>query len=182
IRLKNIYLAEINETKKDAGTIYIDNLRVMYEPMDKQLGLREETKFVDPLKASKITNYIEKLAISQGKFDYEGNNNIVYCEGIISNGTMSSSNTTMWNNIKSLPHYEDKVLVLSMNGSIDNIHDEREVRILKEILEKASVNNDVFLVFEGESENTIIENRVRYISYTENFKIAITSDQVLYKN
>ncbi|NLJ58536.1 MAG: phosphodiester glycosidase family protein, partial [Tissierellia bacterium] len=169
IRLKNIYLAEINETKKDAGTIYIDNLRVMYEPMDKQLGLREETKFVDPLKTSKIADYIEKLTISQGEYDYEGSGEIVYCEGIISNGSMSASNTTMWNNIKSLSSYQDKVLVLSMNASIDNIKDEREVRILKEILENASVNNDVFLVFEGESENTIIENRVRYISYTENF-------------
>ena len=182
ITLKNIYLAEINETKKDTGTIYIDNLRIMYEPKDKQLGLREETKFKDPLKTEEIKNYLEKLTISEGEYNYEGSGSLVFYEGIISGGTMSSSNTTMWNNIKSLANYQDKVLVLALNSDIDNIKDEREVRILKEILKKASENNDVFFVFQGEEENTVIEDGVRYITYTDNFEIAITPEKVLYKN
>jgi hypothetical protein len=182
ITLKNIYLAEINETKKDSGTIYIDNLRIMYEPKDKDLGLRAETTFEDIIKKPAITNYTEKLNISQGKYDHEGADDIIYFEGIISNGTMSATNTTMWNNIKSFVDYEDKVLVLSMNGHIHNIHDEREVRILKEILEKASQKNDVFVVFNGEIENTVIENKVRYIAYDDNFEIGISEGKVSYKN
>lgn len=182
ITLKNIYLAEINETRKDTGTIYIDNLRIMYEPKDKQLGLRAETLFEDKMKISAITNYTEKLTIAQGKYSYEGNGDIIYFEGIISNGTMSAANTTMWNNIKSFADYEDKVLVLTMNSEIDNINDEREIKILKEILEKASQNNDVFVVFNGEKENTVIENKVRYITYDESFEIGIVAGKILYKN
>lgn len=182
ISLKNIYLAEINETRKDTGTIYIDNLRIMYEPKDKQLGLIAETQFIDPLKVSQITNYSDKLTISQGKYNQEGSGNIVYYEGIISNGTLSAANTTMWNNIKSLIDFEDKVLVLSMNGDIHNIHDEREVRILKEILEKASQKNNVFVVFNGENENTVIENGVRYITYNDSFEIGIGAGIISYKN
>ena len=182
ITLKNIYLAEINEARKDTGTIYIDNLRILYEPKDKQLGLREETKFEDKMKTSSIKNYTEKLTISQGNYNYEGSGDIVYFEGIISNGTMSSADTTMWNNIKSFMDFEDKVLVLSMNGDTDNINDKREIRILNEILEKASQNNDVFVVFKGENESTVIENKVRYITYDDSFEIGISEGKVSYKN
>ena len=182
ITLKNIYLAEINETRKDTGTIYIDNLRIMYEPKDKELGLVDETQFIDEAKTSSIANYTEKLTISQGEYNYEGNGDIIYFEGIISNGTMSASNVTMWNNIKSFMDYEDKVLVLSMNGDINNINDEREIKILKEILEKASQKNNVFVVFNGEKENTVIENKVRYITYDDSFEIGITSGRPSYKN
>lgn len=182
ITLKNIYLAEINETKKDAGTIYIDNLRIMYEPKDKQLGLIAETTFEDEMKTSTIANYDEKLTISQGKYNYEGNGDIIYFEGIISNGTMSAANTTMWNNIKSFMDYEDKVLVLSMNGDIDNIDDEREIKILKEIFDKAAQKNNVFVVFSGEKENTVIENKIRYITYDDSFEISVTDRKISYKN
>ena len=182
ITLKNIYLAEINETRKDSGTIYIDNLRIMYEPKDKELGLRAETVFEDIMKKQAITNYNEKLTISKGKYNYEDANDIIHCEGIISNGTMSASDVTMWSNIKSFMELEDKVLVLSLNGHINNIHDEREVRILKEILEKAALKNDVFVVFTGESENTVIENNVRYITYDDSFEIGMSEGKISYKN
>ncbi len=182
ITLKNIYLAEINETRKDTGTIYIDNLRIMYEPKDKELGLRAETVFEDSMKKSSITNYTEKLTVMSGKYNYEGTGDIIYCEGIISTGTMSADNTTMWNNIKSFMDHEDKVLVLSLNSDIDNINDEREVRVLKEILERASLNNDVFVVFTGGNENTVIENNIRYITYDDSFEIGISEGKISYKN
>ena len=182
ITLKNIYLAEINETRKDSGTIYIDNLRILYEPKDKELGLRAETLFEDTMKSSAITNYSEKLTISQGKYKYEGTDSIIHCEGIISNGTMSAADITMWSNIKSFMEFENKVLVLSLNSHIHNIYDKREVRILKEILEKASQKNDVFVVFNGEDENTVIENSVRYITYDDSFEIGASQDRISYKN
>jgi hypothetical protein len=182
ITLKNIYLAEINETRKDTGTIYIDNLRIMYEPKDKQLGLVDETQFIDEMKTSAIANHTEKLTVSQGNYNHEGNGDIICFEGIISNGTMSSANVTMWNNIKSFMSYEDKVLVLSMNGDINNINDEREIRILKEILEKASQKNTVFVVFNGGKENTVIEDKVRYITYDDSFEIGIIDRKISYKN
>jgi len=189
ITLQNIYLAEINETRKDAGTIYIDNLRIMYEPKDKELGLRAETEYIDSIKTAKISSYLEKLIISSGKSEIissdgskAGNGNIVYFDGIITNGTMSADNTTMWNNIKSMADLEGKVLVLSMNSDFDHINDKREVKILKEILEKSSENNQVFVVYKGDEENTFIENGIRYITYDDIFELGVTSDKTAYKN
>lgn len=183
VTLKNIYLAEINETRKDTGTIYIDNLRIMYEPKDKQLGLKPESEFVDSLKSTKISDYIEKLVVTNDKKEIlSPKGEIIYFDGIISNGTMSASNTTMWNNIKSFTDHKDKVLVLTMNADLDSINDEREVKVLKEILEKASENNQVFVVYKGDKENTVIENNVRYITYDDNLEIGSTSNGIKYKN
>jgi exopolysaccharide biosynthesis protein len=183
ITLNNIYLAEINEARKDSGTIYVDNLRIMYEPDDRDLGLKPETEFADYMKASSVTNYSEKLVVSgNNKEILSGKDKIAYFDGIISNGTMSASNTTMWDNIKSLPSFKDKVLVLTMNDDLYNINDEREIKILKEILEKASENNQVFVVHKGDSENTHIENGIRYITYDDSFELGITGNGVRYKN
>jgi exopolysaccharide biosynthesis protein len=183
VTLKNIYLAEINETRKDTGTIYIDNLRIMYEPKDKQLGLKPESEFVDSLKSTKISDYIEKLVVTNDKKEIlSPKGEIIYFDGMISNGTMSAANTTMWNNIKSFTDHKDKVLVLTMNADLDSINDEREVKVLKEILEKASENNQVFVVYKGDKENTVIENNVRYITYDDNLEIGTTSNGIKYKN
>ncbi len=183
VTLKNIYLAEINETRKDSGSIYIDNLRIMYEPKDKQLGLRAETEFVDSMKISSLDSFTEKLVVSDNKKEViSGNGDIIFYDGIISNGTMSSSNTTMWNNIKSMMNYKDKVLVLTMNSDLYNINDEREIRVLKEILEKAEENNQVFVVYKGDKENTVIEAGVRYITYDDSLELGITVEGVKYKN
>ena len=183
VTLKNIYLAEINETRKDTGTVYIDNLRIMYEPNDKELGLREESVFVDSMKAGKISDFTEKLIIKDGKIEIQKDKgSIVAIDGIITNGTMSASNTTMWNNIKNLANYKDKILVLSLNNSTDSINDEREIKILKEILEKASADNQVFVVYKDSQENTFIEKGIRYISYDDTMEIADTDSGIKYKN
>lgn len=182
VTLKNIYLAEINETKKDTGTIYIDNLRIMYEPKDKQLGLTEETQITDPLK-SKSVDAAEKLVVKDSNKELLGSSNdIIYFDGVIANGSLSASNTTMWNNIKSFMNYEDKNLVLTLNSSLDNIYDEREVKILKEILEKAAEKNTVFVVCKEAKEGIIMENGVRYISYDDSFELGLTSNGLKYKN
>jgi len=185
INLDNIYLAEINETQADTGTIYIDNLRIMYEPNDKDLGLKAETEFVDSLKVSSVTDFTEKLAISPTSSNItpsSGKGDIVCFDGIVSNGTMSTSNTTMWNNIKSLANYKDKVLVLSMSANFDQIKDQREVEILKDILTKAAESNDVFVVWKGTEENTHIDNGIRYITYDDNFELGVKNAGISYKN
>lgn len=183
ITLKNIYLAEINETKKDSGTIYIDNLRILYEPIDMDFGLQNETSFVDYMKAPKISDYSEKLVVTDDKKEIlSAKGEIIYFDGIITNATMSAGNTTMWNNIKSLVNYENKVLVLTMNTSIDSISDEREIKVLKEILEKASEKNQVFVVYKADKENTIIENGIRYIAYDDTLELGITPEGLKYKN
>jgi len=184
IKLDNIYLAEINETQADTGTIYLDNLRLMYEPNDKDLGLKAETEFIDSLKVSSVTNFTEKLIISptNSNITSKGNGNIVYFDGVVTNGTMSAANTTMWNNIKSLANFKDKVLVLSMNANFDQIKDQREVKILKDILNKAAENNEVFVVWKGTEETTHIDNGIRYITYDDNFELGVKNAGISYKN
>lgn len=191
IKLNNIYLAEINETRKDSGTIYIDNLRVMYEPSDKNLSLQEESKFVDSLDVTSISSFTEKLTItasnreivnSKGNILQNGSSNIIYFDGVISNGTMSASKTTMWNNIKSMAAYKDKVLVLNMNSSLENIYDAREIKILEEILKSATANNDVYVVWNNSEESVYIKDGVRYVSYDDSFQIGLKSEEVVYKN
>lgn len=190
ITLDNIYLAEINETQKDSGTIYIDNLRLMYEPNDKELNLKQETEFKDSLEVVKVTDYDEKLTISTDKSQIvasngnviKNNGKIIYFDGIITNGTMSASNTTMWNNIKSLTNFEDKVLVLSMNASFDTIKDQREVEVLNDILKKASANNKIYVVWKGDNALTSIENGIRYITYDDSFELGVVGDTTSYKN
>ena len=190
ITLDNIYLAEINETKKDSGTIYIDNLRLMYEPNNKDLRLSKETEFIDSLKVTKITNFTEKLSISPAKSQIvssdgnviNNNGKVIYFNGIISNGTMNATNTTMWNNIKNMINLKDKVIVLSMNASLDNLNDKREIKIIKDIITKASVNNKIFVIWKGDEEQAYIENGIRYITYDDIFEIGVTIDKTSYKN
>jgi len=190
ITLDNIYLAEINETQKNAGTIYIDNLRLMYEPNDKELNLKQETEFKDSSEVNKITNYDEKLTISPTKSQIvssngnviSNNGKIVYLDGVITNGTMSASNTTMWNNIKSLINFKDKVLVLSMNLSLDTITDKREVDVINDILTKASVNNKIYVIWKGDKPQTRLENGIRYITYDDSFELGVSGDTSSYKN
>mgnify|MGYP000989367936 CR=1 FL=1 len=190
ITLNNIYLAEINETRKDSGTIYIDNLRVLYEPNDMDLDLKPETEFADKLKVSQISNYTEKLSISPEKSQIVSKNgsivakseNIIYLDGIITNGTLSPTNKTMWNNIKSIPNFKDKVIVLSMNANINTINDHREIEIINDIVTKASVNNDIFVIWKGQEEQEHIENGIRYIEYDDNFELGVTGESITYKN
>ena len=190
VTLNNIYLAEINETKKDAGTIYVDNLRIMYEPNDKDLGLQAETKFFDSQKVSKITNYAEKLTItpegaqivSKDGSIINNNGKIIYLNAIITNGTLDPANKTMWNTIKSMANMKDKVIVLSMNDSFDAINDQREVKIIKDIIAKASSNNKIYVIHKGNTEYNHIEDGIRYISYDDSFELGVGKDSPSFKN
>lgn len=189
ITLNNIYLAEINELRKDSGTIYIDNLRILYNLKDKELSLPAETKFIDSKKTSIVNSFSEKLVVKNNSKSIINQNNIpisgtniVYYDGIITNGSLNGSNITMWNNIKTFLNYNDKVLVLCLNQPFDNIYDNREIKVLKEILTKASENNEVYVIWQGNTENTFIENNVRYIEYSKTFEIGVTNNGTFYKN
>lgn len=189
ITLKNIYLAEINETMQDTGSIYFDNLRIMYEPNDKDFNLTDSL-FTDPLKAEDITNFTEKLTISSEKSgtvradgsETANDGEIIYIDAIVTGGSLSAQNQTMWNNIKSLANKQGKALVLSMSESPDSISDPRELRILDEILTRASENNQVFVVWKGDEPLNTIQDGIRYITYKDSFQLGVFDGSVQYKN
>lgn len=188
VTVKNIYLGEMNEIKKDSGTIYIDSLRALYEPADKDLRLREESVFNDDLKLDKaIDSYAFKLSIVNGEINVETKDKIKVDEPIalkidIKNGSIGYENVALWEKIKALTTYENKNIVISLNRDINSIVDERESEVIKTILEQTALKNRVFVVNKDVEEETIIINSVRYIQYDDTFNLYINIDGAFYKN
>lgn len=187
VTIKNVYIAEINETRKDTGTIYFDGLRALYETRDKNLRLREETVFVDSLKTNSLKTYERKAIVDGINVKAEAKEGTttskpLFMSVYIGNGTIDYSSTTAWNNLVSLTEKTGETIVLALNKSLNNINDDREYEVITEILEKTAQNNNLFVVWKGTSENTIIHNKVRYIEYDDIFEFYNTKDGVFYKN
>lgn len=189
VKVKNVYIAEINETKKDTGEIYIDTLRALYEPNDKNLNLREESVFYDELKIKKpIDDYAHKLSVESGIVNIETRNKVNVDAPIalsidIKNGTINYENIKLWEKIISLNTYENKEIVISLNQDINNIVDEREKEVIKIILEQTAEKNRVYVINKDSEELTAIKNGVRYIQYDDSFELYIVDkDKVSYKN
>ena len=57
-----------------------------------------------------------------------------------------------------------------------------QIKIIKDIITKASANNKIFVIWKGDKEQTYIEDGIRYITYNDIFEIGVTSDKTSYKN
>ncbi len=188
VTVKSVYIAEINETKKDTGAIYIDSLRALYEPSNKDLRLREESVFSDELKLSTAADdYAHKLSISNGEIKIETKDKIKLDAPIalnidIKNGSINYQNTVLWDKIKGLVNYENKNIVLSLNRDLNNIVDDREMEVLKTILEQVALKNKVFVVNKDEEEQTVIINGIRYIHFDDTFELYVNKNGASYKN
>lgn len=187
VRVKNLYIAEISEARKDTGAIYIDCLRGLYEPNDKNLRLPEESSFTDALKKEKDTEYDEKLTVEGNKITKDKKNedtesNIIYLSANIKYGKIDYHNTELWNEIINLQQYKDKTIVLVLNKQLNNIVDKRERNVIQEILDKTALNNKVFVICQENSENTKIIDNIRYIQYDDKFELYKTSDSIHYNN
>lgn len=191
LKLKNVYLAEINETMKDTGSIYIDNLRALYEPDDKEIKICDETNFEDLIKIEDIDEYDYKLKIENGQLtkdteleetDDKNFEDTVVIFTDISKGGINKSNIQQWETIKGLKSLKDKKIVITLNGSLNMFNDKRELNVFKGFLEEASTENNIFVVWEGEEEDVSVKNNVRYIQYDDLFELYFTDDEVFYKN
>lgn len=188
VTVKNVYIAEINETKKDTGAIYIDSLRALYEPVDKDLKLKQESVFNDELKISKATDdYAHKVSIADGELNIESKDKIKVDTPIalyidIRNESINYENIKLWERIKALNTYENKNIVIFSNRDINSIADEREKEVIKIILEQTALKNKVFVVNKDSEERTVVINGVRYIQYDDSFELYVNKDGVLYKN
>lgn len=187
ITVKNVYIAEINETKKDTGTIYIDNLRALYEPNNKDLNLREESTYIDPLKVGTLKAFEHKFSIlnntitTQYKEDSELEAPIVI-DVKVKNGSINYEDIKLWNSITSISSHMNQNIILSFNNDIRKITDEREQEVLNKLLEEAAANNNVFVVWNSKEEDTSIKNGVRYIQYDDSFEFYINNNGAFYKN
>lgn len=187
VTVKSVYLAEINETKKDTGAIYIDSLRALYEQNDKDLNLREESIFNDQLKVTSVKDFDHKLNLVDGTIKSEKKDGTKIEAPIslninIKNGSINYEDTKLWNNIKALTSYSDKNILISLNYDLNKITDEREKEVINNILEKAAVNNNIFVVNKDKEESTTIKNGIRYIQYDDSFELFVNKDGVFYKN
>lgn len=187
VTVKNVYLAEINETKKDTGAIYIDSLRALYEPNDKDLKLREESVFNDELRVESVNDFAHKLSLIDGVINLETKDKIKIDAPIslsinIKNGSINYEDIKLWDKIKALSSYNNQNIVISLNYDINKITDDREKEVISIILEQTAANNNVFVVNKDDTENTIIKNGIRYIQYDDSFELYVNKDGVFYKN
>lgn len=189
VKLKNVYLAEINETMKDTGSIYIDNLRALYEPDDKEIKICDETNYEDLIRIEDVKDigeYDYKLKIENGQIvkdtelEETKDNIVIFTD--ISKGSINESNITQWQTIKGLELYKDKKIVIHLNGSLRMFNDNRELDVFEQYLEKASVENNIFVVWEGEEEDVSVKNNVRYIQYDDSFELYTSDEEIFYKN
>ncbi|QSX05385.1 phosphodiester glycosidase family protein [Sedimentibacter sp. zth1] len=187
VTVKNVYIAEINETRKDCGEIYIDSLRALYKPNDKNLKLRKESVFTDKFNVDSMKSYEQKLTIKNGAITLENVDNLtienpIYLNVDITNGTIGYKNVSLWDSLKSLSNYNGKNIVLSLNKNINSIVDIRERTAINNIIEETSINNKVFIVWKDSNEHSIINSGIRYIQYDDTFELYLTSDETYYKN
>ncbi len=181
VKLKNVYIAEINETKKDTGEIYIDRLRVLYEPEDKDLKLPQTAEFEDELQLQESIAYQYSLKIDEGNYTTDKAEEMSAKEPKIvnltlTNGSIEYSNLTLWEQLLSLNSYEDENILIFTNYDLNKIVDEREAEVVEEILAEASRDNNIFVISKNEKTQTRLLDGVRHIQYTNSFEFIISED------
>ena len=187
VTVQSVYIAEINETKKDTGAIYIDNLRALFEPNDKNLNLREESIFSDELKVTSVKDFDYKLNLVNGTIKTEKKNETKLEAPIalsinIKNGAINYEDTKLWDSIKALTSYNGKNILISLNYDLSKITDARDREVIDTILEEAAKSNNIFVVNKDNEEETTIINGIRYIQYDDSFELYVNKDGVFYKN
>lgn len=189
VTLKNIYIAEINESMKDKGSIYIDNLKALYEPPDKELALSDETNFEDSLKIDSIDNYNYSLKIENGYLykhtTSEEVDNSVFSDAEvlfmdISKGGILKTDVTQWETLLSIKDHKDMKIIISLNKKITSFTDQRELDVFKEMVNDLAENNNVFVVYEGEENNLKIDSTVRYVEYLNSFELFVSNEGISY--
>lgn len=188
IKIKNIYLAEINESLKDKGTIYIDKLRALYEVKTNNNHVVKSSKFKDIMKSEKVDDYICMCNINNNNISYDNKTNNIKDKPIFINlkinaGSFNYNDMNLWEKINSISNYENKNIIISLNKNLSYIEDNREIEILNHIF-KLSINknNTIFVINKDNSSSLKMENGIRYITYKDKFKFYITNKGCYYNN
>lgn len=181
IKLKNLYIAEIYESMKDTGSIYLDNLRALYEPDDKEISVPEDTHFIDSMKANSEIDYNYMVNITNGVLTNDTINEDISVLSIdISKGGISSTNIYQWKEFEVLSKYKDKKIIINLNGSLNMFNDKKELTVFQNRLNEIASNNDIFVIWQGTTNYFSLINNIRYLEYLNDFNLYITDDEMYY--
>lgn len=188
IKINNIYLAEINESLNNKGSIYIDKLKALYEVETTNNHIIKTSKFKDIMKSEEIDDYICMCSIENNNIIYDKLKDNIKDKPIIINldisaGSFDYNDINLWNKINSINNFENKNIIISLNKNLSYIEDNREIEILNDIFKKSvSKNNNIFVINKDNLSSLKIEKGIRYITYKEKFKFFLTNKGCYYNN
>ncbi|MDW7669345.1 MAG: phosphodiester glycosidase family protein [Bacillota bacterium] len=184
IKLQNIYIAEIYDDMKDAGSIYLDDLKILYLTDNEESKDLEKSKYTDKY-ISVPDDYDNMIEFKEGKIYLDGsereleNNqkNIVYYQLNIKDGSILDK----IDKLKELSSQKNKKIIINTNNPIENLY-QNEYNGFVKLMEKALENDsEVIVVHKGESSNIYYENGFRYIKYKDDLNLYINEGNFYYK-
>ncbi|MBG0765677.1 MAG: hypothetical protein H0S78_12530, partial [Tissierellales bacterium] len=184
IKLQNIYIAEIYDDMKDSGSIYLDDLKLLYPEKTNGDNEIEKSKYEDKYKAvpetynNKLEFIDEKMYLDDSQETY-GNNqrDLIYYELMIEDGSILGS----IEDIKELSLENNKKIVINMDNPIENLN-QNEYNGFVKLMEQAFGNDsEVIVVHKGETSNILYENGFRYIEYEDDLTLYINEGNFYYK-
>jgi hypothetical protein len=184
IKLQNIYIAEIYDDMKDSGSIYLDDLKLLYPEKTNGDNEIEKSKYEDKYKAvpeiynNKLEFIDEKMYLDDSQETYENNQrNLIYYELMIEDGSILGS----IEDIKELSLENNKKIVINMDNPIENLN-QNEYNGFVKLMEQAFGNDsEVIVVHKGETSNILYENGFRYIEYEDDLTLYINEGNFYYK-
>jgi hypothetical protein len=184
IKLQNIYIAEIYDDMKDSGSIYLDDLKLLYPEKTNGDNEIEKSKYEDKYKAvpetynNKLEFIDEKMYLDDSQETY-GNNqrDLIYYELMIEDGSILGS----IEDIKELSLENNKKIVINMDNPIENLN-QNEYNGFVKLMEQAFGNDsEVIVVHKGETSKILYENGFRYIEYEDDLTLYINEGNFYYK-
>ncbi len=184
IKLQNIYLAEIYDDMRDSGSIYLDDLKLLYPNDSEENKTLERSKYKDmynkaPEKYEHIIEFIEsKMYLNKDEEKYDNSNeNILYYELRSIDGSIMGK----IEDIKEISLQKDKKIIINTNNPIENLY-QNEYNGFTKLMEEALKNgSEVVVVYKGDSSKIYYQNGFRYIRYTEDLNLYIDEENFYYK-
>jgi len=184
IKLQNIYLAEIYDDMRDSGSIYLDDLKLLYSNDTEENKTLEKSKYSDmynkePEEYEHIIEFIEnKMYLNMDEEKYDNNNkNILYYELMSLDGSILGK----IQEIKEISLLKDKKIIINTNNPIENLYQNEYNGFIKLMEEALKNGSEVVVVYKGDSSGIYYQNGFRYIRYTEDLNLFINEENFYYK-
>jgi len=184
IKLQNIYLAEIYDDMRDSGSIYLDDLKLLYSNDSEENKTLERSKYKDmynkaPEKYEHIIEFIEgKMYLNKDEEKYDNSNENIFCYELRS---IDGSIMGKLEDIKEISLQKDKKIIINTNNPIENLY-QNEYNGFTKLMEEALKNgSEVVVVYKGDSSKIYYQNGFRYIRYTEDLNLYIDEENFYYK-
>ncbi len=184
IKLQNIYIAEIYDDMKDSGSIYLDDLKLLYLMEKEENMILEKSEYEDKYNTvpdgydNKIEFIDNKLYLNDSEEVYENTQkNIMHYKLKIDDGSILDR----IKNLTELSLQKYKKIIINTDTSIENLN-QNEYNGFVKLMEKATQNgSEIIVAFNGESSNIYYENGFRCITYEDDLTLYTKDGNFYYK-